>query len=245
MSNQVEIVREGLVLRFTLNNPENGNEITGEMFEAMLAELRKETENPQTRILHIRATGDKFCTGRERSARSTEEMKTEVKRLVGFKQLLRKLPLITIAEVQGDAKGFGFGMAILCDFAIVSEDAVLSFPEIKMGLAPTAVMSYLSEYIPIRQAFSLVVTGEPISPKRASEMGLVSESVPRHRLSKRVEEIIHSILQLDEQAVTDCKEFFQTAIQNHFDVNAKLAIHSLTVGSLSMNERKNNKRGCV
>jgi hypothetical protein len=65
----VEIQRAGEVLTFTLNNPDRGNEVTGTMFDAMLAELRSQSKpsKPGARVLRIRAGGSLFCTGRERA----------------------------------------------------------------------------------------------------------------------------------------------------------------------------------
>ena len=60
----VLIERAGDVLNFTLNNPEHQNEVTGVMFDAMLAELRRETAQPTARVLRLRARGPVFCTGR-------------------------------------------------------------------------------------------------------------------------------------------------------------------------------------
>lgn len=237
MSGQVLIERTGFVLRFTLANPDNGNEITGEMFDAMLAELQTETSHPTARVLHIRAVGSNFCLGRERSARKSNSVRSEVERLVRFKQLLRRLPLVTVAEVQGDAFGFGFGMAILSDFTFVSEKARLCFPEIKMGLAPAAIMSYLAEYMPIKQAFALVVTGELLPPYKAVEYGLINEVVAPEKLSGQVNQLISTLLNLDTEAVRNCKEFFQTSLSNSFDQNARLAVDSLTIGSLNMMNR--------
>lgn len=234
MTDNILIEKDGAVLRFILNNPDHGNEITGEMFDRMLAELKWESDQPTARVLHIRANGSSFCTGRERAGRNPSDVRFETERLVRFKQILRHLPCITVAEVQGDAQGFGFGMAILCDFAIAAEGVSLGFPEIKMGLAPVAIMAYLGEYALPRHAFSLVVTGESIPPQRAVELGLINEAVPAAKLSQRVDEIIQSILALDEKAVRNCKEFFQTALQNNFDQNVRLSIDSLTIGSLGI-----------
>jgi hypothetical protein len=61
--------------------------------------------------------------------------------------------LITIAEVQGDAFGFGFGLAILCDFTLVSSSAKLAFPEMRKGLPPAAIMAYLGRYALPKQVF--------------------------------------------------------------------------------------------
>src|SRR6266403_3487717 len=118
---EVVIDRTADVLTFTLANSSHGNEVTGVMFDAMLAELRKETSKPRARVLRIRARGNVFCRGRERAGRTPEAIRDESARLIKFKSTLRSSSLISIAEVQGNA--FGFGLAIICDFALVAEHA--------------------------------------------------------------------------------------------------------------------------
>src|SRR5579862_8725742 len=125
---EVVIERAGDVLNFTLNNPEHENEVTGAMFDAMLAELRREASHPVARVLRIRARGKVFCTGRERAGRDAASIHHEAARLIEFKHALRISPLISVAEVQGDAFGFGFGLAIVCDFVYAAESAALGFP---------------------------------------------------------------------------------------------------------------------
>jgi methylglutaconyl-CoA hydratase len=142
----VIIERAGNVLTFTLNNPDRGNEVTGSMFDVMLAELLEEASQPEARVLRIRARGKVFCTGRERAGRDAASIRRESARLIDFKHALRISPLISVAEVQGNAFGFGFGLAIVCDFVLVAENASLAFPEMRSGLAPAAIMAYLGEY---------------------------------------------------------------------------------------------------
>jgi len=139
----VLIERAGEVLNFTLDNSEQGNEVTGAMFDAMLSELRREAESPSARVLRIRARGKVFCTGRERAGRDVASVRAESERIIEFKRALRLAPVISAAEVQGDAFGFGFGLAIVCDFVYVAENAALGFPEMHSGLAPTAIMAYI------------------------------------------------------------------------------------------------------
>ena len=124
--------------------------------------------------LRIRARGKVFCTGRERAGRDAATIHHESARLIEFKRALRISPLISVAEVQGDAFGFGFGLAIVSDFVYVSENAALGFPEMKFGLAPAAIMAYLAEYALPRFAFPLVLFGDPISPQQAQQIGLIS-----------------------------------------------------------------------
>src|ERR1700686_344893 len=76
----VEIQRTNDVLSFTLNNPDQGNQVTGTMFDAMLAALR--SENSVARVLRVRARGTVFCTGRERTGRDAESVRAEAARLI-------------------------------------------------------------------------------------------------------------------------------------------------------------------
>lgn len=228
----IQRVRE--VLTFTLDNPSNGNEVTGAMFDTMLAELRSEAANPAARVLRIRARGEVFCTGRERAGRDAESIHEEASRLIEFKRALRASPLISVAEVQGDAFGFGFGLAIVCDFALVAENASLAFPEMRSGLAPSAIMAYLGEYALPRSTFPLILFGEPVSPQHAFQIGLISQICAPEQLVGEANALVARILRLDPDAARRCKEFFLAAQQNSFDQNCRLAIEALTEGSLAM-----------
>jgi len=230
----VEIHRTPEVLTFTLNNPDHGNEVTGPMFDAMLAELQSESSQPRARVLRIRANGKVFCTGRERAARDEQSVHAEVSRLIDFKRLVRTSSLISVAEVQGDAFGFGMGLAIVTDFPLVADTASLCFPEMTHGFAPAAIMAYLGEYALPRFAFPLVLFGQPYTPQKALEIGLISQVVPAANLSAEADKLIARIVQLDPSAARRCKEFFLTAQSNSFEKNCALAAEALTAGTLAV-----------
>jgi methylglutaconyl-CoA hydratase len=234
----VEIQRTAEVLTFTLNNPNHGNEITGPMFDAMLAELRSESPNPRARVLRIRARGKVFCIGRERAGRDLDSVRAEVSRLIELKRLIRTSSLISVAEVQGDAFAFGMGLAIVTDFPLVADTASLRFPEMSHGLAPAAIMSYLGEYALPRFAFPLVLFGEPFTPQQALEIGLISQVVPAANLSAEADALIARILKLDAGAARRCKDFFLTAQSNSFEKNCALAVEALTAGTMAALARK-------
>jgi methylglutaconyl-CoA hydratase len=228
----------GDILTFTLDNADHGNQVTGAMFDAMLATLREEASRPSTRVLRIRARGKVFCTGRERAGRDVETIRNEAARIIEVKRSLRNSPLISLAEVQGDAFGFGFGLAILCDFVLVAEHATLKFPEMRSGLPPAAIMAYLGEYALPRFTFPLVLFGDPIAPQQALQIGLISQVCPADRLAAEADALVERILRLDPTAARRCKEFFQTAQQNNFSQNCRLAIDALTVSSMAVLARE-------
>ena len=234
----LKIERAGEVLSCTLDNPADGNRVTGAMLDAMLNVLRSEATNPSARILLIRANGNVFCTGRERAGRDVASIHQESARILEFKRALRTTSLISIAAVQGDAMGFGFGLAIVCDFVVVAQHASLGFPEMHSGLAPAAIMAYLGDYTLPRFAFPVVLFGDPIDPQRALQIGLISHVSAAERVNDDVNSLVQRILALDPAAARKCKEFFNVAAQNSFEQNCRLATEVLTIGSLAVLARE-------
>ena len=230
----VVIDRSGEMLTFTLNNADAGNEVTGPMFDAMIASLSSEATVPAARVLRIRARGEVFCTGRERAGTDAVSIHREVSRLIELKRLLRASSMITIAEVQGNAFGFGFGLAILCDFTLVSSSAKLAFPEMRKGLPPAAIMAYLGRYTLPKQVFPMVLFGDAITPEAALNAGLVTRVCAPDTLRAETDALADRILALDDTGARQCKSFFQTAEESSLEHNFRCATETLTVSALRL-----------
>ena len=230
----VVIDRSGEMLSFTLNNADAGNEVTAPMFDAMIAALRSEATVPTARVLRIRARGEVFCTGRERAGTDAVSIHREVSRLIELKRLLRASSMITIAEVQGNAFGFGFGLAILCDFTLVSSSAKLAFPEMRKGLPPAAIMAYLGRYTLPKQVFPMVLFGDAITPEAALNAGLVTRVCAPDTLRAETDALADRILALDDTGARQCKSFFQTAEESSLEHNFRCATETLTVSALRL-----------
>ncbi|WP_144161153.1 enoyl-CoA hydratase/isomerase family protein [Paraburkholderia sp. BCC1885] len=230
----VLIDRTDAVLTFTLNHAEAGNEVTAPMFDAMIAALRAEAVMPTARVLRIRARGKVFCTGRERAGHDAASIHQEVARLIELKRLVRATSLITIAEVHGNAFGFGLGLAILCDFTLVASNAGLAFPEMRKGLPPAAIMAYLGRYALPKHVFPMVLFGDEFTPEAALAAGLVSRVIAPERLPAEADALTERILALDETGTRQCKSFFQFAEESPLEHNFRCATETLTVTALRL-----------
>ncbi|MEM5370825.1 enoyl-CoA hydratase/isomerase family protein [Paraburkholderia azotifigens] len=230
----VLIEHTGDTLTFTLNRPDAGNEISGAMFDAMSDELRSEAVQPKARVLRIRANGDVFCTGRERAGRDVVSIRAEVARLIELKRLVRNTSLISIAQVHGNAFGFGFGLAILCDFTLVASSARLAFPEMRAGLPPAAIMAYLGGYALPKAVFPMVLFGDVIAPEAALQAGLVTRVCEPAGLHAEADALAARILALDEAGAKQCKAFFLAAQEGSVEQNFRAATDVLTVNALRL-----------
>ncbi|WP_250477855.1 MULTISPECIES: enoyl-CoA hydratase/isomerase family protein [unclassified Caballeronia] len=222
------------VMTFTLNRPDCGNEISAAMFDAMSAALRAEALEPTARVLRIRAVGETFCLGRERAGTDAMSIRKEIARLIEMKRLVRNTSLISIAQVHGDAMGFGLGLAMLCDFTLVASNASLAFPEMRKGLPPAAIMAYAGDYALPKVLFPMVLFGDAITPDEALQAGLITRICERDALEAQADALTRRIFALDDTGARHCKAFFQAARESRVEDNFRTATDMLTVSSLRL-----------
>jgi methylglutaconyl-CoA hydratase len=184
-------------------------------------------------ILRLRAVGSAFCLGRERAGTTPEDLHAETEVLVGLQRALRRTKLVTVAEVQGDAAGFGVGILAACDVAVAVSTAKFWFPEVGIGLAPALVLAWLPKVVGERQAFWLTATGEKITAARAVELGLLNAVVSGpDELTKDIDERITALRRHDPRIHTEIREMLQAGRSLDEDQALELSIDRLVVGGL-------------
>jgi methylglutaconyl-CoA hydratase len=182
------------------------------MVNELFDEIRAAASEPDLRFVRLRSRGDVFCLGREGAGRgaprpTARAVQAVAGAIVGLNELLQTTPLVVVAEVQGDAAGFGFGLVGNSDLAVAAEDARFSAPEILAGYAPAVVISWLARTTPRKRAFEMVATGAWVDGETALRDGLVTEVVPGDRLEARVDERVAELAALDATALRDVKAF--------------------------------------
>jgi methylglutaconyl-CoA hydratase len=210
-----------------------------------LAELRELvavlTDPPEgAHVLRLRSRGEAFCLGRERGGTSTAPgvVRGEAETLVAVSRAMRNTRLVTVAEVQGDAAGFGVGMLAACDVAVAVADARFSFPEVGIGLAPALVLAWLPRLIGERQAFWLTATGEKISAARALELGLLNAVVASgEELRKDADERVALLRSRSPRVHADIRDMLRAFGAVGDDQALDMSIDRLVVGSLRRGEQ--------
>jgi len=94
---------------------------------------------------------------------------------------LERLPLPTIAALNGSAAGGGLELALACDIRVVAPEALLSLPEVKRGILPGGGGTQrLVRMVGFGRAMEIMITGRGVSAAEAVQIGLV------HRLGADV-----------------------------------------------------------
>lgn len=171
----------------TLTRPDALNALS-EALVAQLADLVDEVAGKGTlagkevRALIIRGAGRSFVAGADievfigKSAEAIEKL--AIDNMAVFSKL-ENLSIPVISLVDGFALGGGNELAMSTHYRIVTENAQLGQPEVKLGLIPGyGGMQRLPRLIGPRKALEMAVNGEPVDAHTAVDIGLAHEFHP-------------------------------------------------------------------
>ena len=175
----------------TLNRPEARNALTWEMYDALVEACDAAAADNNVRVLIIRGAGGAFSAGTDIAQFKDFDGADGVayeQRLDGVIDRIERLPLITIAEVDGVAAGGGCAIAVACDLRMCSERAVFGVPIARslgnvLSITNTA---RLVDLIGIAAARDVLLTGRLIDAQEARRSGLATEVIASEQLAEEV-----------------------------------------------------------
>jgi methylglutaconyl-CoA hydratase len=201
------------VATVTLNRPEVGNAYNADMLAALIGGLEKLAVDPAVRCLVVRGAGRHFQAGADIrwlgqvADYPPEENFAASVATTRAMQRLNEFPKPTIAMVHGACFGGGVGVVCCVDVAFATPDSLFGITEVRVGVAPTPISTYMVNAIGLRQTRRYALTGERFDAAEALRVGLVNEVVPHAELLQRAEELARHIVTLPPLATRMMKEF--------------------------------------
>ena len=184
----VELSRVEEFALITLNRPQALNALSFALLED-LERAFDEVAAGDARALLITGAGAKaFCAGADIGELAGRTL-TQTKRGAELGQAtfakLDRLPMPSLAVVNGYAFGGGLELALACTFRLATPNARLGTPEIKLGLIPGyGGTQRLPRVVGEARALEMVLTGKPIDAPTALSWGLVSRVVEGDALAQ-------------------------------------------------------------
>ena len=139
------------------------------------------------RVVIITGAGRGFCAGldlKERAERSRRRRHWNgyLNGLQTTKIMLRMNKPV-IAAVNGPAIGWGFELAMLCDYRIGSDQALMGDTHTKLGLVQdNGAVFTLPRAIGWAKAIEVLLTGERFNAQQLLELGILNKVVPAAEL---------------------------------------------------------------
>jgi crotonobetainyl-CoA hydratase len=210
------------ILYITINRPKAMNALSAVTVEEIKAACNEFENDPDLWVAVLTGAGDKaFCAGHDMKwedshpeeqrqwAEKIKKTRRDVNHIKATSTLSYLRPELwkpVIAAVNGYCLGGGLELAMTCDLIIASENATFGLPEVVRGWPPGSGCFSLPRRIPRNIAMEMLLYGDPISAKRAYEVGLVNKVVSAADLLKTATEYARRLCENAPLGVRAVKE---------------------------------------
>lgn len=225
----IKIDTENEVVTVTLNRPELHNAFNEYMIEEITYAF-KAIEESDGRIVVIRGAGKSFCAGadlnwmRKMKDYSEEENERDAKGLDDMFYSIYSCPKPVIALAQGGVFGGGTGILAASDIVISHKDTKFGFTEVKLGLVPAVISSYLVKRLNFYALKEFLITGALFDALEAEKMGLVNYiEEDFEKMEERLGKLIKSFLLCGPKGIAETKKLLAYQLENPMENRRKMA----------------------
>lgn len=227
---QVTLRRVGDLLEIVLNRPQQGNSLSREMGDAVVAALAGIDDS--VKLVRLSGSGADFCAGRD-SPMPTLGPKPNaelIRQQVALPPLalydaVKAVPVPVIAVVRGRAIGAGCALACVCDITLAADDAEFRISEMERDIPPTLVMAALVGRVPLKTLSWMVYSRASVSAAQAREAGLVQQVVPAARLDEEAGQLVGTMLGNSAVSLRAVKQYLNLAPEMSSQAASGLAAH--------------------
>ena len=202
------------VATVTLNRPAVGNAYNANMLSSLIGGLQQLAADPAVRCLVVRGAGKHFQAGADiRWLNQVADYPPEENLAASFAttramQLLNEFPKPTIALVHGACFGGGVGIVCCMDVAFATPESLFGITEVRVGVAPTPISTYMVGAIGLRHTRRYALTGERFGAAEAMRIGLVHEVVPAEAMEAKLAAVIDAVFLSGPNAMAITKRSF-------------------------------------
>jgi enoyl-CoA hydratase/carnithine racemase len=194
------------------HRPSKASAFSEDLFRALAAELTGAQEDPAVRAVVVTGGDKVFAAGgdlREWEDKTPLELWSSKRN--EYWRVINDFAKPLITAVNGFAYGGGCEFVLQSDIAICGEGASFCLPEVKLGFVLGRGGTQRLPVLAGRPAASyMILTGEPISARRALELGLVTEVCADSDTVRRATEIARLITVHPTEAVQVAKALIKS-----------------------------------
>jgi len=179
---EVRYEQQGAVALITIDRPAAWNALNAGVRRGLFEAFERFEADDASLVAILTGSGDKaFCAGmdlKEAAATSLAVPPPDFLPVIGQNVRVSKP---TIAAVNGVAYAGGWLLAQMCDLCVAAEHATFGITEARVGRGMPWAAPLVS-MVQQRALMELLLTGEPITARRALEIGFVNHVVPAAEL---------------------------------------------------------------
>lgn len=225
----------GGLATLTINRPPF-NVLDIPTMEEMNAALDAALAATDIKLLVVTGASEKaFSAGVEVADHTPDKVDRMIEVFHGIFRRLRRMPVPTLAAVNGAALGGGMEVAIACDMIVAAAGAKFGQPEIKLAVFPPVAAVLLPRLVPPARAIELLLGGDSIPAEEAQKIGLVNRVFARETFAADLKAFTDPYLALSRAALASTRKAIHEAAGKPFGA-ALDAAEDIYLGELMATE---------
>jgi methylglutaconyl-CoA hydratase len=200
------------ILRVTLSRPEVHNAFDAKMISEITKIFLQVKKQKSVRAVFLSGEGKSFCAGGDLNWMksmvnySKSENQKDALKLFNMFQAVRDCALPIVTYAHGSVFGGGLGLVAASDIIVADEGAQFCFSEVKLGIVPAVISSFvLKKMLPVKVR-EYMLTGRIFLSRDALSSGLVSYVARELEAKALCEDILKSFLKIGPEAVLHTKK---------------------------------------
>jgi len=199
-------------IKISLSNPEKRNALNAELMQELTDFFTNTKKDLKSfKYVLLEGEGKSFCAGadlnwmKEMVNYSFEKNISDSEKLFNLFNSIYTFDLPVIVKAHGHVYGGGLGLLAAADFAVADEETKFCFSEVKLGLAPAVISSFVLSKCNFSHAQAYMISGKAFGSLKAYQIGLINHL--HHK--DHFKELIQSFEDSSQEALVATKKLIQ------------------------------------
>jgi enoyl-CoA hydratase/carnithine racemase len=211
----IRFERTAGVATVTLDRPGCGNAISMAMVRELEQLCNLLADEGRDSVFVIRGAGGVFCSGID-LLDFPPDGKPDIRGFSRWEKACRtveRLPMVTVAAVDGECAGGGLQLALTCDARVATERAWFHLHEVRDGFLPGMGTFRLAKFIGLGRARYMGMTGRRVDAAEALRLGMVDHLCAPEQLDATVAETIAGFGAIHRDAIELARRLFDESFE--------------------------------
>lgn len=214
------------VVYVKLHRPDVRNAFNPEMISEITQLFQQVAQRKDLLAVTLQGEGKAFCAGadltwmKEMVKYSYDQNLQDSEKLYEMFQSIESCPIPVIGIVHGAVFGGALGLVACCDYVIAETKTQFCFSEVKLGLVPAVISSFILRKVTRGIVHPFMISGQIFTASRALQMGLAhdmfdlnSEQDRAHQMNHELSKILHLFKANGAEAVRATKKLISSVME--------------------------------
>ena len=211
------------VTTVALNRPDVHNAMNETLMNELTRCFRQLSTDDSVRVIILTGNGKSFCAGADLAWMkkmvnySQEENKKDSHLLLDMYESIQSCPKPVLGRINGAAFGGGIGLLAVCDITITVPEVTFAFSEVKLGIIPAVISTFVGPRMTPATMRRLFITGERFDSATAQKIGLIDIIVTPDKLDETINSSVEQVRSSGPHAIQEVKHLMDNRVK--MDVN--------------------------